>query len=210
MSQFPPPFSPPARKSNNTVLIVIVCVVVGICLVCGIGAVASGLYAFNKVGSTLACVVNVEATRQGLMDYARANDGTLPRAETWQDDIKQYVGAHLRRDDMGPIEVMDPNGEWYCDTEGMKTGIAFNSDLSEKKLADIADKYATIAIFEIEQPRRNANEPFKRRDHNTSPKMFGEHRGWFVMPVEGEMQGMSSGGSGRVKVSTTGSSDSGE
>lgn len=211
MSQYPPPFTPPARRSNNTVLIVILCVVGGICLICGIGAVASGMWAFNKVGPMVGCIVNMTAAREGVLDYAKANNGTLPNAETWQDDIKQYVGRHLKKEDLGPFKAMDPNGEWYCETDGVKTGIAYNSDLSGKKLDEVQNQYTTVAVFEIEAPKRNAHEPYKRRDKSTSPKLFGEPRGWLYMFLQGhDIEGIEgeSGGNFRVRTGqTAGSSE---
>lgn len=162
------------------------------CALCGIGAIGGGLFFWNKVSPIAGCMLNFQAVESGMQDYLRANNNKFPKAETWQNDIKKYVGKYLTSEETGPIKAMDVNGTWHCESDGIKTGIAFNSALSGKNVADITDQSTTVMIFEIETPRMNAAEPYKARDINTSPMIFGDHRGWLTISVNGTRGGMKS------------------
>ena len=184
-------------------MIVLVCI-----LVPCIGFVILGGFMWNFGQKTImpmvSCAIGFEFVREGIQDYAKEHDGKLPNAKTWQDDVRPYYKERLGKNsgDFGPFEPMSPEGAWGCKVDEKQfTGMAFNSELSEKKLADIQDKETTMLIFEIEKAMSNANEPFKKRPQSTSPKMMGEHRGWIAMPIEGEMDGMDVNTRGkRIKI----------
>lgn len=184
-------------------MIVLVCI-----LVPCIGFVVLGgvMWNFGKntVFPVVTCAIGFELVRDGIKEYAKEHDGKLPNAETWQDDVRPYYKASLKKDtaEFGPFEPMSPEGAWGCKVEGDQyTGMAFNSDLSGKKLAEIEDKERTVLIFEIEKATTNAHEPYKARPRTTSPKMMGEHRGWVEVPVEGELEGIEvKSGTKRIKV----------
>lgn len=178
---------------------IILFIILGLIGFCIIAAIAIGLFSWNfgkrMVGPIAGCAISFEAARTGIMEYAKANGGRLPKAETWQDDIRQYVAPHLNksRDAQRIIDAktMQADGDWGCYVSDSKmTGMAFNSELSEKLLTDVSDPFNTIVLFEIEAPRRNAAEPYRLRPDSTSPQVFGEPRGWVYMPLEGGMRGM--------------------
>ncbi len=174
--------------------------------------IGAGMWGFNKVMPMAGCFINFEAARQGLVTYAKEHDGNLPKKENWQRDLKPYVQKYLGKEDLGPVKAFDPNAaEWYCETDGRRTGIAYNSEIAGKKLADIKDPYMTIAFFEIENPRANAAEVYKRKENSTSPKIFGEPRGWIAITLEGDVQGMKKRSSGGIRIDTdTGTSKDSE
>lgn len=189
----PPPFSPPPtpRKKNNTGLIIgivlacvlIPCIGVGVLMLLGVNWVK------NTAFPMASCAIGFEQVRQAIGDYADAHDGKFPQAETWQDDVKSYYGAIMknRAEDLGPIKPMDPNGDWGCKIDDSRmTGMAFNSELSGKKVADVKDPYGTVLIFEIEKAMKNAHEKYRPRSKASSPQIImGESRGWLKMMVKG-------------------------
>lgn len=157
----------------------------------------------NTVFPAVSCAIGFEFVRDGINDYAKEHDGKLPNAKTWQDDVRPYYKARLTKGsgDFGPLELMSPEGAWGCKVDDKRfTGMAFNTDLSGKKLDDIADKETTILIFEIESAMSNAHEPFKRRPKSTSPKLVGEPRGWIEVPVTGDLEGIEMKGSRRIEI----------
>lgn len=184
---------------------IVILIIVGLILACGCGAVVISYMscgAFKKlVGPMAGCMISFEATRDGILEYARENGGRLPKAETWQDDIREYVRKGLKREmemqQMFDAKTMNPDGDWGCyasDTE--LTGIAFNSDLSGKLLSEVQNPEGTMLIFEIEKPRKNAAEKYQPLPNDRSPKIMGEPRGWIRYPVSGEVQGMQGGNRG--------------
>lgn len=182
-------------------------ILVGLLLACGCGVVALGYFGFGAMkkiaGPIAGCSINFKATRDGILEYARAHDGRLPNAETWQDDVKDYVRRQLTSlqtqerevQEFINAKVMNPDADWGCYVhETRTTGIAFNSDLSGKLLTDIKDPWNTPLVFEIEKPRKNAAEKYAPLPESSSPTIMGEPRGWIRMPVDGRMQGMTEGG----------------
>ncbi len=213
----PPPFSPPQAappKKTNTALIL------GIVLACilipCIGLIVVGAMGFNFVKNTIGpmatCAIAFEHVRNATLDYAKDHNGKLPKAETWQDDVRPYYEKTSKNtEDLGPFEAMKPDGDWGCKTGNSMTGMAFNSELSGKKVEDIKDPYSTVLIFEIESAMKNAHQPFKVRSDSSSPKLMGEPRGWMEMMVQGGMKGLKSknGRSFEFKAGTSsGSEDS--
>ncbi|HRK21650.1 MAG TPA: hypothetical protein PLX06_07580 [Fimbriimonadaceae bacterium] len=200
MSHVPPPFSPsaPPQRRDRTGLIILF-IILGLIAFCILGVVALGFFGFSmakKVGGPMiGCAINFEAAREGIMEYAKEHEGKLPNAATWMDDVRPYIGKHLKKDadavKMFGAKVMEENGDWGCPVSDTKmTGMAFNADLSGKLLTDVKDPYNTVLIFEIEAPKKNANEVYQPRPKSTSPTLMGENRGWISMPMEGGMRGM--------------------
>lgn len=214
------------------ILIILGCLV-GFCAIAMIVGYFSCKNLVSKtVGPMAGCAINFEAVRDGIMEYAKEHDGTFPTAANWQDQVKPYVVKALKKsqdakqamDWMG-MKVMDVDKEWGCFvTDARTTGIAFNSDLSGKKLTDVENAWSTILVFEVESPRRNANEKYVKRPDSTSPTIMGEPRGWIAVPVTGNIEmkggrgnwnsewGSSSGttGQGTGEVSGEGSKTAGE
>ncbi len=143
------------------------------------------------------CIMSFHEVGQSLRAYARDHDGKLPKAAEWQDEVrsyfKKYVEQHAK--DMGPFAPMDANKPFGCDPMGNATvgsGIAFNSEVSEKKLSDVRAKDPRmVLIYEIDAPAPNANGPYKDRGW-TGPEIMGTKREWLSLDVSGHMRGTNS------------------
>ena len=183
----PPPYYPPQRSKTNA----IVWWIVGGAVVCCIGPMlllgGVGLWGFGKVKGFAGCMFVYNDVQKGILDYAQDHDGKLPKAESWQDDVRSYYKKNMTpKDQLGPFDEPAPEGDWGCkDTEGNMTGMAFNSTLSGKKLASVGDQVSTIVVFEVEHPGKNLHEVYKPRPYETSPMIFNKHRGWMEMPLSG-------------------------
>lgn len=181
--------------------IIVVLVVVPCIGVVGLGVFGWGFFK-NTLGPMAGCFIGFQHARDAVVQYANEHDGKLPNAKTWQDDVRETYRLIVQknRDELGPIEPMSPDGPWGCKQEsGQMTGMAFNSDLSGKKLSEIKDQHLTILLFEIETASLNANRPYKKMDDKTSPKIFGEHRGWAEIGIQGSLD-MDDGGSFKVRT----------
>lgn len=151
------------------------------------------------------CMMAFEEVHEAVIDYANAHNATLPKAGSWQDDVRGYYSKVITRNskDRGPIQVMLPDGDWGCRYgDGKMSGIAFNTDLSGKKLSDIADPRGTILIFEVEKPEMNAARSYKPLDDKVSPVIMGETRGWVTVTVDGDVEL----GDSRVRIDMSGDS----
>jgi hypothetical protein len=186
----PPMATPLPKKKNNTVLIVVLILVI---LVPCIGILVVGALGFSMFKSTLqpmvGCMMTFEAAKSAVNDYAKEK-GHLPKAETWQTEVKGYYAKYLanKQDEFGPFPPSPSEGEWGCKNGDKTTGIAFNSDLSGKKLADVKERYATIMLFEIEKASMNAHARYVPKPNEGSPKIMGsEPRGWITVTVDGDV-----------------------
>lgn len=188
---------PPPRPKSSTPLIL--GIVFGVLLlVCGGGAFALfffGRTAIKDTGKMMACIVSFEAVQKAVIAYAQDHNGVLPKAETWQDDVKSYLQLDPDFKDLenSPFEfqAVTKDGEWCCTVSAeKKTGISFNDELSGKKLADITNPFETPLIFETEKVGRNLHAKYVELPNETAPKFFGTPRGWFWAPVQGEVRGM--------------------
>ena len=178
------------RKSPTTVIVTIIVVIASICC---LGVVGLGFLGYKFMKGTAfplaGCMVAFTDVQSAVHRYADSHGGKLPNAETWQDDVKQYyveiAGSHGSK---GPFEIMKADGDWGCaiGENAEKTGMAFNSSLSGKPIAQYNDQLGVVLLFEIDKPRRNAAEPFKPRDKMSSPKMLGQPRGWIYAPLNGQ------------------------
>jgi hypothetical protein len=186
---------PPAhtRRPNNTALIImiILCCLVLPCGMLVVGGFWGYTFTTNMISPMIGCVTTFEQARSGLVQYAHDHEGKLPNAETWQDDIQKYFQRAARDLEGVPIAVeqADPAGIWTCKFGNPPTGIAFNAEHSGALLTELSP--GEVLLFEVDEPRRNAHEVYKKRPRETSPKFFGEHRGWITMPVQGRHQGVS-------------------
>lgn len=204
MGQTPPPYYAGAPKKSNTTTVVFI--VLGVCAVCcilgvlGIGGAA--WFGFTKGKGLIGCAIGFEEARQATFAYAQAHKGMLPKAETWQDDIRPYFAkvAAKNADERNMLGGFKPQGDWVCqNADGPTTGIAFNSSLAGKKLAEIPDKDQTILFFEVPKTGANLHEPYVERSDDDSPKLMGKPRGWINMAVEGDAK-IKNGG--KLKVHT--------
>lgn len=189
MRPTPPPYEPSAKKKMSTTTIVLI--VLGICAVCCVLSVIGGVFLVFKAKNLVACSAGAAEIAEAVRSYSDDHDGKLPDAKKWQDEVKPYY-ARLAAEQVKKAKflgTMDPNGLWGCKDEsgpGM-SGFAFNSDLSGKKIADIPDPDEAIMIFEVEQPAKNLNEPYRDIPIAESPKIMGSPRGWIKISVSGDV-----------------------
>lgn len=184
------------QKSNTTLIVVIVvlCVVVPCALLIGVGS-----YFVRQVGQNVSpmigCMLMYEGVRDAVEEYALANEGKMPPATSWQDDIRPFYAKWREKSskDSGPFKPPAADSEWSCKFGDRVTGIAYNSDLQGKKWEEIENRRKTVLIYEIDQVMKNANGPFKERSKKGSPQFMGEERGWLSIPVEGSMDNIDFG-----------------
>lgn len=186
--------APPRRKSNTALIItiILICVLVPCIALIGLGAWGYFAVAKRNLLPLVGCGFDFRETRRSLTAYAKDHDGMLPKATEWQDAIRPYLikideqDAHNR----GPLKAMDPNKPFGCEPMGdakIGSGMAFNTDVSAKKLSTLRD--SEVLIYEIDAPRPNANAPYKDRGE-TAPRLMGMPREWITAPVRGHIRGM--------------------
>jgi hypothetical protein len=182
----PPPYRP---KKSNTGLIV--GLVIGGLVVCCIGPLlllGGGVWwGMTKGGPVAKCAISMEAMQEAVLEYANANGGKLPDAAKWQDLVKPYYAKAIQKSDAkdNPFGVIPAEGEWGCTADDeVATGIAFNSDLSNKKLADIQDQSGTVMLFEMKQRRMNLSGKYDKSNLGDMPKRFGKPA-LFIATVSG-------------------------
>ena len=186
MGSSPPPFMPssPAKKTN-----VVIWVIVGILGIGCLGLIGVGFWGFsvvkNELGPMVQCAVGFNMAGKAIKAYAADHGGVLPKAASWQDDVRPYYVKEMAKEKDNPFGEMPADGMWGCSFKGTSTGLAYNSDIAGKKLADIKDPNTTALVFEIEKPSLNAHESYKPRDKASGPKIFGDARGWIVVNVSG-------------------------
>lgn len=198
MSETPPPYyRPQAQKksnSNTILIIVLICVVVIPCV--GLLALGAMGYSFfkNVGGPMVGCMITFDTANKAVSNYV-TEKGAYPKAETWQDEVQPYYAKILeaKKDEMAMFSPAKPEGVWTCKGGEPQTGIAFNSELSGKKPADIKDKLSKVVIFEVADPKRNAHAVYERKSKETSPKFMGNPRGWMYVTIDGDVQGFEGG-----------------
>jgi hypothetical protein len=203
----PPPYSPPAPRRPNTALIIVL-VLGGLGLAC---LIIIGLFAYTGVGMfrqhvqpMAECAIGFEDVRGALRAYAEANEGRLPDAETWEDDVRPYF-RDLPRENRGPFGTFPVDGPWGCRTGDAVTGVAFNADLSGKRLAEIESPQEVMLVFEVPESGRNLHRAYEPLPDEQAPKAFGAPRGWVTMPVQGGLRGLDvDDGQRRARASGTG------
>ena len=194
--QTPPPFhgyeGQPAPQKRKTSAVVIIFAVLGVLLICcGLPLGFLGYMGFKGFKGGMAmvgCMANVNAMKTGLRDYSAAHDGKLPNASTWQSDIGKYL-THGKDMEGAPVILWKAGQEWACEEGGVKTGFMFNSDLSEKKVADVTKNNPdAIAIFETKTVAFNQSGKLNILPFAESPKIMGdflkERRGWMLVTAD--------------------------
>ncbi|MFN8218720.1 MAG: hypothetical protein U0S12_01130 [Fimbriimonadales bacterium] len=192
MGSYPPPFSPPAPRKDNTLKIVLIILGVAafMCVLLLGAAGVFGMKFFNQSIKPLAgCAIGFNDVREAMREYAKEHNDTLPAADKWQDEIRPYlvkVLAKNREDKGGIFPELDPNGNWGCDDgKGGKTGMAYNTEIAGKKIAEVKDHSGTILIFEVPDSGTNLAKAYSLQDRSKAPMIMSEHRQWLKLPLEG-------------------------
>jgi hypothetical protein len=162
------------------------------------------------LGGMSSCMLNAQLAHTALVDYAEDNDGKLPEADNWQQDVESYYMAayedqlaDLQGEDMpdffeGMFQPAEPGRALTCSFGDIETGFAFNSDYAGAVLDDIEDPDYAVLLFETETASYNQAGSFEGYDADP-PKIMGEERDWIVMYAEGNNDVFSSGG-GNVTI----------
>ena len=200
MAATPPAFNPAQQqRSGKNVWIWLILAVVFFCilLIVGIGFMVKSLA--TTVTSMMSCAMNGELATNAILAYAEENDGQLPNAETWQDDIMaNYEQLYANRGEMFDTEdlpdlfqfnIAEPGSILTCNSGGEHdTGFAFNSALSGLNMSEIEDPDDTILIWETTTPGYNTfGDPSGRSDDDPALKLYGESRSWVDFLVSGDM-----------------------
>ena len=189
----PPQFAPPAppQKKSNALLIIIL-VILGFCALCCVGIILFSMNMWGKMSKGVGCVIHYEFARKALSDYAVAHDGNLPAAASWQDDVATYYGKSKSGEKVsgaGILDFGDASKDLGCASDGTNpaTGMAFNSDLAGKAVADAKKNPTTVLLFEVPQTGRNLALPFKPQAGQSPSKIMGQPRDWITEPVNGSI-----------------------
>lgn len=207
----PPPFEPlpdePRKKGPKIWLWVILGVVVICCG--GIAYFANAVRnMFNSggVGAMTGCLLAYDGIYKGLEDYAKEHDGKLPPAESWQVELKPYyekyvtAKAEKMENPLFEIAVAKADEPWGCVQGGkLISGMAYNSDVAGKVLADLPNKAETVLVFEIKDPAMNANMAYAAQPYDASPVLKApnneaDNRGWLELTADGETSLMGKSG----------------
>lgn len=209
----PPPYIPSKPKSKTGLVVGLVIAAVLVCCVAPIALLGGGAAWFMSKGQDfMTCTLSYTLVPKAVTAYIKKNNGTLPKAATWQDDVRPYykkIHTKLtKKEDMGPFKLMPAEGDWGCSEAGETSCMAFNTELAGKKLADIKDPGNTIMLFETSKTGKNLAFKFKEEPFEKSPKMMGtsEHRGWFVVMANGELYVFGRDGK-RARASSSASMD---
>jgi hypothetical protein len=193
--QTPPPFreapnyNPGVPKKSNTGLII--GIVVGVLvLCCGLPTIGSMLL-FGKVkdgiGGLAACASNSETLSNALKSYAAANDGKIPPAASWKQDLSKYMVANSK--EMEGMEVLGakawgPNDDWTCKEGDVSTRWVMDPKFGGKLLKDAGT--SEVILFESAAVKGQLIATYKPEDFKTSPKVMGiENRGFYVITSGG-------------------------
>lgn len=171
------------RKSNNTLLWVVLGVVALVIIVPCVGIAGAGLWAWNMVKPMAGCAMSYDYVEKAIQAYSAANDGKLPPAATWQDDVRSYYLSAQQSGEQMPFDTFKADGEWSCSTGSTKTGISYNSNVGGKNRKDLSG--SEILVFEVPMVGKNQNSPYKKLPMKSSPKIFGENRPWLTITVDG-------------------------
>lgn len=200
------PYQPPRKQTNPLVWVFVA--LAAVCCLCIFGVVGMGWTTFNQVGKMIPCTMTLTAA-QKAMDLYVAEKGAYPAADKWQTELSPYyeeARAELSKefdDAPGPMKdwgaTADITAPLTCDAGPPETFILFNSKLSGVKEKDVKDRSTTVVLFESDVKKMNGNQVYKERPITESPKMFGEHRGFFTTTADGDM-GSTAEGSRRTKI----------
>lgn len=190
----PPPFpGERPKKSNTTRIVLILLAVIGLpCIaivaVLGVLGYRVAQTVSSELQPAIQCGVTLNLIRDSLKAYARENGGKLPQAATWEDDVRPFYAQELKDSKNQVPSFIAPisaEGQWGCQaSDQVKTGIAFNKELSGKKLQDL--KGTEVLIFEVENPGKNLSQVYKERKGSPGGKILGKERPWLFLPVSGD------------------------
>jgi hypothetical protein len=138
------PYSNPApKKSNSTLLWVIVIAILGICVL-GTGIMAAVLFPVfaqaRLAAQQTAAMSKVKQLGNAMHLYAQDHDGLLPVASHWMDGIQPYT-------------PQDP--AQFSRTSAVSFDFAMSAGLSGVELSEIEMPQATALIFDSATSRRN-------------------------------------------------------
>jgi len=107
----------------------------GASVVCaGLSLLVAPMLGPNKSADKAVCLSNVKNIALGLQMYAQDNDGILPAADAWCDQLDDYVKNR---------RVFLCQRSW-----GTPSAYAYNDALNRAQLAGLSDPASLIAIFE--------------------------------------------------------------
>ena len=213
MAETPPPFQipPPAAKATSSANKACLIIVLMVLLLCAILAVIFAVFIkgfWTQLSSTGGCVATFEMTQESMMAYADEHNGKLPNAKTWQDDIKPYYDRLYKKmaEEVKDVEMLRgflppaPDSPLQCDNDGQVTGVAFNSEMSGKKLSDVKSPTTTVTLFESDQTGHNLAMPYKELPKSKAPKLMNEKRDWIIYYVEGNKDPFDSSSSSNTSI----------
>ncbi len=191
----PPPYQP---KKKSTGLIIGL-IIGGVLLCCGLPVVLLGgaaIWGMKAGGPVVKCTISLKAMQKAVHAYAAEHNGKLPTAATWQDQIKPYYSKAIADPKIAknPFGFIPVEGEWGCEADdNVVTGLAFNTDLSGKTLADIKDPAGTVLLFESRERKRNLAQKYDAAKLANLPKRF-KSEAIFMVTVSGETKMVGPGG----------------
>jgi hypothetical protein len=191
---YPPPPPSGSKKSTTSTLVIVIAVVAFCCL----GAVGAMFFVGKKVlevgTSSMQCFANAEVAHTAMLAYAEEN-GSLPPAENWQDEIRPYYEAAKEEfeadipDEDGPEFAKDmfrakpPGVPLSCEFGDDSTAFSYNSEVAGLALEDIEDPAATVLLFEQSTMEYNFASPYSEFDE-PQPTFFNDERDWILIFVE--------------------------
>lgn len=138
----------------------------------------------------LGCVGTFHDLQAAMDLYAKDNKGRLPPGSKWQESLRPYLAKVPSGDEFRRYSNLESKSVWGCTTpdEGVYTGIAFNSALSEKVLADIKEPEKTPLLFEVPAGSPNLSQPYSIERSGKAPVwVFGQPRGWMEVDPMGKL-----------------------
>ena len=100
---------------------------------------------------------NLKQISLGIIQYVQDNDGKMPDADKWVDEVMPFIKTEA--------VFADPAAP------GLKWAYAFNRALSGKRLSDLENPSTTVMLFESTDGKKNA------ADAGASVPMPGRHSG---------------------------------
>ncbi len=177
--------------------------IVGIVLALGcVGICVGGWFLTSRsvglIAPAIQCITEIELNQKAINAYAEANDGMLPPAEAWQDEISSFYEAEYAKWEPQQkelanipiasmkVNVAKPGEPLGCTFGEPDTGFAYNSEVAGKKLSEVDS--GTMLIFETETKEYNQALAYVEKDKASSPKLENSPRGWFGVSVGGSIK----------------------
>ena len=187
-----PPSAPATSSANKACLIAVVMVLLLCVIACAVGAFFMKNIV-NQGTATLRCAVMFKVAHDAALAYAKEHGGRFPKAETWQDDIRPYyerlVGKIDKELDSEQLRKMmgppGPGEPLECESDGVKTGIAYNSEIADKPVDSFKEPTKTVMFFETQTLGTNVHMKYFEQPRAKRPKFMDEQRDWIVFFIEG-------------------------